>query len=144
MVVKRGEVEGVGNQTNVRVERRDVGRGVDFFKGWGDDRGIRGCLHGRAQLADGPSSSVRMFGHVHRAMCSCGCQFEVLEEHVCARCVPAYKTDEAGTESVGAGGASEARWRADWGGGGARVVWATYTFGQPPPVGCVAIGTSTW
>ena len=39
------------------------------------------------------------------------CQFEVLEEHVCARYVPAYKTDEAGTESVGAGGASEARWR---------------------------------
>ena len=30
------------------------------------------------------ASSLRMFGHVHRAMCSDGCQFEVLEKHVCA------------------------------------------------------------
>ena len=45
-----------------------------------------------------------MFGHVHRAMCSGGCQFEVLEERVLARYVPAYKTDEADMESVGAGG----------------------------------------
>ena len=57
-----------------------------------------------------------MFGHVHRAKCSGGCQFEVLEEHVLTRYVPAYKTDEADTESVGAvGGTSEGvggRWRA--------------------------------
>ena len=26
-----------------------------------------------------------MFGHVHRAMCSGGCQFEVLQEPACAR-----------------------------------------------------------
>ena len=57
-----------------------------------------------AHRSDGPASSLRMFGHVHRAMCSGGCQFEVLEEHVLARYVPAYKTDEADTESVGAGG----------------------------------------
>ena len=37
-------------------------------------------------------------------MCSGGCQFEVLEERVLARYVPAYKTDEADTGSVGAGG----------------------------------------
>ena len=53
-----------------------------------------------------------MFGHVHRAMCSGGCLFEVLEEHVLARYVPAYKTDEADMASVGAGGLSEARRRA--------------------------------
>ena len=35
-----------------------------------------------AHRSDGPASSLRMFGHVHRAMCSGGCQFEVLEEHV--------------------------------------------------------------
>ena len=45
-----------------------------------------------------------MFGHVHRAMCSDGCQFEVLEEHVCARYVPAYKTDETVVVVVGGGG----------------------------------------
>ena len=43
-----------------------------------------------------------MFGHVHRAMCSDGCQFEVLEEHVCA-CIQ-DKTSGASMESVGAGG----------------------------------------
>ena len=47
---------------------------------------------GMAHRSDGPASSLRMFGHVHRAMCSGGCQFEVLEEHVRARYVPAYKT----------------------------------------------------
>ena len=47
---------------------------------------------------------VSMFGHVHRAICSGGCQSEVLEEHALTRCVPAYKTDEADMESVGAGG----------------------------------------
>ena len=39
---------------------------------------------GMAHRSDGPASSLRMFGHVHRAMCGGGCQFEVLEEHVCA------------------------------------------------------------
>ena len=49
------------------------------------------CLRGRvgqlgmAHRSDGPASSLRMFGHVHRAMCGGGCQFEVLEEHVGAR-----------------------------------------------------------
>ena len=37
---------------------------------------------GMAHPSDGPASSLRMFGHVHRAMCSDGRQFEVLEEHV--------------------------------------------------------------
>ena len=37
---------------------------------------------GMAHQSDGPASSLRMFGHVHRAMCGGGCQFEVLEEHV--------------------------------------------------------------
>ena len=37
---------------------------------------------GMAHPSDGPASSLRMFGHVHRAMCGGGCQFEVLEEHV--------------------------------------------------------------
>ena len=40
---------------------------------------------GMAHRSDGPASSLRMFGHVHRAMCGGGCQFEVLEEHVGAR-----------------------------------------------------------
>ena len=40
---------------------------------------------GMAHPSDGPASSLRMFGHVHRAMCGGGCQFEVLEEHVGAR-----------------------------------------------------------
>ena len=45
-----------------------------------------------AHRSDGPASSLRMFGHVHRAMCGGGCQFEVLEEYVGApegrwRCV---------------------------------------------------------
>ena len=39
---------------------------------------------GMAHRSDGPASSLRMFGHVHRAMCSGGCQFEVLEEYACA------------------------------------------------------------
>ena len=38
---------------------------------------------GMAHRSDGPASSLRMFGHVHRAMCGGGCQFEVLEEHAC-------------------------------------------------------------
>ena len=38
---------------------------------------------GMAHPSDGPASSLRMFGHVHRAMCGGGCQFEVLEEHAC-------------------------------------------------------------
>ena len=42
---------------------------------------------GMAHPSDGPASSLRMFGHVHRAMCSGGCQFEVLEGHVFARYV---------------------------------------------------------
>ena len=58
-----------------------------------------------------------MFGHVHRAMCGGGCQFEVLEGHVCARYVPAYKTDEADMASVGAGAALEACRRASEGAG---------------------------
>ena len=48
---------------------------------------------GMAHRSDGPASSLRMFGHVHRAMCGGGCQFEVLEEYVGAR--------------MGVGGASE-------------------------------------
>merc|ERR1711981_1295700 len=40
---------------------------------------------GMAHRTDGPASSLRMLGHVHRAMCGGGCQFEVLEEHVGAR-----------------------------------------------------------
>ena len=53
-----------------------------------------------------------MFGHVHRAMCSGGCQFEVLEEHVRARYVPAYKTRQMrqarkALEPESVGGASE-------------------------------------
>jgi len=43
-----------------------------------------------------------MFGHVHRAMCSDGRQFEVLEDHVGA-CIQ-DKTNGASMESVGAGG----------------------------------------
>ena len=39
---------------------------------------------GMAHRSDGPASSLRMFGHVHRAMCGGGCQFEVLEEPACA------------------------------------------------------------
>ena len=38
---------------------------------------------GMAHRSDGPASSLRMFGHVHWAMCGGGCQFEVLEEHAC-------------------------------------------------------------
>ena len=38
---------------------------------------------GMAHRSDGPASSLRMFGHVHRAMCGGGCQFEELEEHAC-------------------------------------------------------------
>ena len=38
---------------------------------------------GMAHRLDGPASSLRMFGHVHWAMCGGGCQFEVLEEHAC-------------------------------------------------------------
>ena len=57
---------------------------------------------GMAHPSDGPASSLRMFGHVHRAMCSDGCRFEVLEEHVCA-CIQ-DKTNGASMESVGAGG----------------------------------------
>ena len=38
---------------------------------------------GMAHRSDGPASSLRMFGHVHRAMCGGGCQFEVLEEYAC-------------------------------------------------------------
>ena len=56
---------------------------------------------GMAHPSDGPASSLRMFGHVHRAMCSDGCQFEVLEEHVFA-CIQ-DKTNGASMESVGAG-----------------------------------------
>ena len=47
---------------------------------------------------------ARMLGHGHRAMCSGGCHFKVLEESVLAQSVPAHKTDEADTESIGAGG----------------------------------------
>ena len=54
-----------------------------------------------AHPSDGPASSLRMFGHVHRAMCGGGCQFEVLEEPACACYVPA--------------------------GGGGRQSWATVT-----------------
>ena len=39
---------------------------------------------GMAHRSDGPAFSLRMFGHVHRAICGGGCHFEVLEEHVCA------------------------------------------------------------
>ena len=53
---------------------------VFFQPGWG--RGGVGQL-GMAHRSDGPASSLRMFGHVHRAMCGGGCQFEVLEEHAC-------------------------------------------------------------
>ena len=56
-----------------------------------------------------------MFGHVHRAMCGGGCQFEVLEEYACACYVPAYKIDEADIAGVGAGGALEAHRRASEG-----------------------------
>ena len=37
---------------------------------------------GMAHPSDGPASSLRMFGHVHRAMCGDWHQFEELEEYV--------------------------------------------------------------
>ena len=65
-----------------------------------------------AHRSDGPASSLRMFGHVHRAMCSDGCQFEVLEEHVCA-CQ---------------GGLASSAWHID-------------QMGQPPRLGCLGMCT---
>ena len=56
---------------------------IGLQRAWGDGGGV-GQL-GMAHPSDGPASSLRMFGHVHRAMCGGGCQFEVLEEHVGAR-----------------------------------------------------------
>ena len=53
-----------------------------------------------AHRSDGPASLLRMFGHVHRAMCSGGCQVEVLEEYVGAR-------SGVGGTSESVGGASE-------------------------------------
>ena len=64
----------------------------------------------RLGTMEAPASSLRMFGHVHRAMCSGGCQFEVLEERVLARYVRAYKADNADTESVGSAIAPSTKW----------------------------------
>ena len=66
----------------------EVGAGFEGVQDWAaeqssvSERGGVGQL-GMAHRSDGPASSLRMFGHVHRAMCGGGCQFEVLEEHAC-------------------------------------------------------------
>ena len=65
-----------------------VGAGSEGVQDWAAEQSSV-CVWGVGQLgmahrSDGPASSLRMFGHVHRAMCGGGCHFKVLEEHVCA------------------------------------------------------------
>ena len=81
----------------------EVEAGFEGVQDWAAEQGegVGGWLARHGTSIRWARLIARMFGHGHRAMCSGGCQFEVLEERVLARYVPAHKTDEADTESVG-------------------------------------------
>ena len=84
---------------------------------WGGGGGWP-ARHGTS--SDGPASSLRMFGHVHRAMCGGGCQFEVLEEYVGARMGVGGASESVGGASERVGG----RLRSSEGAGGRRRMLA--------------------
>ena len=103
------EVKGPPNQTFREIRTRagkelsKVGKSLSLSNCWTSRPGGGGGLARHGTSIRWARLIARMFGHGHRAMCSGGCQFEVLEESVLAQYVPAHKTDEADTEIVGAG-----------------------------------------